>query len=817
MPKATRAICFVLAIVSMVIATTAFAGSSVGSFEIEGNLADDTGPGEPIDWATPPPNLITFTDNVGRPDDVFGQGSKELEPGTWQCPTSSAPPKDDIKDGAIATRLHEGKQYLYINYTRAGVNGDAHMDYEFNQSSVPNPSCPSVPQRTDGDIVIAFDTEQGGKQIFVRAFRWTGTATVGTLTELSVGSQGVTWDGAVNIPNTIAGHEAGDFGEAALNLTDTIGTIACGQFATAYMKTRASTSIAAELKDRTATQTMQGFCPKLALQKAADRTEAGPGDTITYTLTYSNSGDGPATNVTINESVPAGTEFVSCSDSCTTNGSSVSWSIGTVPPGGGGSVTLTLRVLPDAGCEICNVATISSTDEDPISSNEVCIRVIPEARPELANAHDSAFGAQVVVPAVGLNQTFAPVSSSQSGVGSDSTSDQELNVDVPFESGSILQADVMRTSSTSTVTASPAEAVHTSVAETVNLNVLDGLVTASAVRAVATTRADGGSSSFSSLGSAFKDLFVDADGAGGADPVAYNNVNPNTTVDLSAAFGVGSYVTLFEQIGTTSSPTGLSGGTYAADLTVNMIHVHLTDALPGPLTPGDQTADVIVANAVAHSDFPQTTVCAVSKKRSVSGHAFIASEQTDPSALPVLFGYVDIPPTGGHAHQDLDAFSTSVLTVEASTSDSEGTVTGNNASASSYAEANSVCALPGTSGCAVSATVVRSQSNSAADASGAASNDGGTQFLGVTVLGIPVASAPPRNTVLELPGIGYVILNEQFCDNGAALPSCADGTGHAGLTVRAIHIVVTVPGNPLGLAAGAEVIVAEAHSDAAFK
>jgi hypothetical protein len=34
--------------------------------------------------------------------------------------------------------------------------------------------------------------------------------------------------------------------------------------------------------------------------------------------------------------------------------------------------------------------------------------------------------------------------------------------------------------------------------------------------------------------------------------------------------------------------------------------------------------------------------------------------------------------------------------------------------------------------------------------------------------------------------------------------------------VRNIHAVVTVPGNPTGLAPGAEVIVSEAHSDAGF-
>jgi hypothetical protein len=77
-----------------------------------------------------------------------------------------------------------------------------------------------------------------------------------------------------------------------------------------------------------------------------------------------------------------------------------------------------------------------------------------------------------------------------------------------------------------------------------------------------------------------------------------------------------------------------------------------------------------------------------------------------------------------------------------------------------------------------------------------------------------VPLAPPPNQRIDVPGVGFVILNEQFCDNNASLAGrCADGAGHAGLTVRAIHVFVTVPNNALGLKTG-EVIVAEAHSDA---
>ena len=33
--------------------------------------------------------------------------------------------------------------------------------------------------------------------------------------------------------------------------------------------------------------------------------------------------------------------------------------------------------------------------------------------------------------------------------------------------------------------------------------------------------------------------------------------------------------------------------------------------------------------------------------------------------------------------------------------------------------------------------------------------------------GVPAATTPPRNTVMTLDGIGFVILNEQFCDGSA--------------------------------------------------
>src|SRR5207302_1342436 len=98
--------------------------------------------------------------------------------------------------------------------------GSADLDYEFNQSSTPdNLTCPQLPQRTQGDILIAFDVSNGGALIQVRAFRWDGDNQIGMFTELPVGSKGTTFDGASNASTSGGKTHEGNFGEAVLNLS----------------------------------------------------------------------------------------------------------------------------------------------------------------------------------------------------------------------------------------------------------------------------------------------------------------------------------------------------------------------------------------------------------------------------------------------------------------------------------------------------------------------------------------------------------------------------------------------------------------------
>ncbi len=128
--------------------------------------------------------------------------------------------------------------------------------------------------------------------------------------------------------------------------------------------------------------------PVLGLQKAADPSGmVKRGDTITYTLTASNTGTGAATGCTITDAIPSHTSYVT--DSTTLNGSPVSDVGGTTPlvsgmsvnssgkPAGtiaaGADAAVTFQVtvqnsLP-FGTSVSNSATLASDGLTPVEAN----------------------------------------------------------------------------------------------------------------------------------------------------------------------------------------------------------------------------------------------------------------------------------------------------------------------------------------------------------------------------------------------------------------------------------------------------------------
>ncbi len=114
--------------------------------------------------------------------------------------------------------------------------------------------------------------------------------------------------------------------------------------------------------------------PRIVLVKTVDLDTARPGDELIYTITYSNDGDADATSVDIADVVPASATYVSATGAGLFDGVSVSWMIGTVPPGGSGSVSFTVLlddVFAAGTTNVTNVATADSAELATVTSNQV--------------------------------------------------------------------------------------------------------------------------------------------------------------------------------------------------------------------------------------------------------------------------------------------------------------------------------------------------------------------------------------------------------------------------------------------------------------
>jgi uncharacterized repeat protein (TIGR01451 family) len=97
----------------------------------------------------------------------------------------------------------------------------------------------------------------------------------------------------------------------------------------------------------------------------------GPGQILTYTVVANNRGPQPATNVTVTDTIPAGSAVVQLGGNCTGT-SAITCDMGDLPTGGVNTGVI-LIYTPAAGGSVTNSARISADEKDPDLTNNVAI------------------------------------------------------------------------------------------------------------------------------------------------------------------------------------------------------------------------------------------------------------------------------------------------------------------------------------------------------------------------------------------------------------------------------------------------------------
>jgi uncharacterized repeat protein (TIGR01451 family) len=110
-----------------------------------------------------------------------------------------------------------------------------------------------------------------------------------------------------------------------------------------------------------------GFDLAVTQTDSADPVDTGA--PLTYTITVTNNGAGTATGVTVTDTLPAGTTFVSASAGCNNAAGTVTCTIGSINAGAQAVVTIDVTAPTSAGT-ISNTASVQGAQFDAVSGND---------------------------------------------------------------------------------------------------------------------------------------------------------------------------------------------------------------------------------------------------------------------------------------------------------------------------------------------------------------------------------------------------------------------------------------------------------------
>jgi hypothetical protein len=341
---------------------------------------------------------------------------------------------------------------------------------------------------------------------------------------------------------------------------------------------------------------------------------------------------------------------------------------------------------------------------------------------------------------------------------------------------SVNQADLVSTGIIDSVASSTATTATTS-SDVLGVDLLDGLITSSEIKAVSTSfLASDGTFQSNTTGSTFGSLMI------GALRVSAN-VAPNTVINLPL---VGS-VTLNEQIPYVSSDE--------AKLTVNMIHVRITLG-------SQKGTEIIISSAT--SELKIRTTPAV-----VAGYAYAPMLTAGPVTVgPLVYELIPCFGTGTATNADAtETDSVASTSIPGIATTGVVTVTGSGYSKKASAGGQATTSIAGVN--LLSGLVTATAMNGVANASTTDGVNyelsGGSTFVGLAVAGYPAITVNPApNTKIVLANLGTLYINrvEYFADKIRVVP---------------VELVINTT-NSLGLPIGADLTLGAAevslHSEA---
>ena len=231
-------------------------------FEIDtdANLkVDDAAPS--IDWANVA-EVRKADSPSGANDESFGQGTKEDTAAPTVVDGSIPPNKSDLKFFGVYQEGNTSTGFLNLFWSRVqDPSGTTNMDFEFNKrqctpgQTPADPDCAAngiTPIRSVGDLLVIYDLSRGGTVPTLSIREWDGSAW-GPATDLTASAAAAGSINTSSIPaadsDGLGAHDPRTFGEAQIALSAILDPTRCESFGSAYLKSRASDSFTAALKD----------------------------------------------------------------------------------------------------------------------------------------------------------------------------------------------------------------------------------------------------------------------------------------------------------------------------------------------------------------------------------------------------------------------------------------------------------------------------------------------------------------------------------------------------------------------------------------